>query len=216
MHAELGHTDILYHTIETGDSCPIRQQPYRTPVVRREMMREMVESMQEQGVIQPFCSPWASPVVLVPKKDGTLRFCVDYRRLNAVTKKDVYPLPRVEDLLSSLGGAKYFTSLDLASGNWQVELDDDARQRSAFTTYNGLYEFVRMPFGLCNAFQPATKESPFFLLYGRDACIPTNTVLTHQRSPYAVDVADYKEDILSSLSAANFQAADRLESISSL
>ena len=85
--------------------------------------------METQGIVQPSSSPWASPVVLVPKKDGRLRFCVDFRRLNALTTKDVYPLPRVDDILDALGNAKYFSTLDLASGYWQVPLDDDARPK---------------------------------------------------------------------------------------
>ena len=93
--------------------------------------------MQKQGVVIHSRSPWASPIVLVPKKDGSLRLCVDFRRLNALTKKDVYPLPRVEDILDTLGDAKCFTSLDLASGYWQLELDEDARAKSAFTTHHG-------------------------------------------------------------------------------
>ena len=95
--SELGCTDVLTHVIDTGDHAPIKQQPYRTPVVRREKMAKMIADMQKQGVVQPSSSPWASPVVLVPKKDGSLRFCIDYRRLNAATRKDVYPLPRVDD-----------------------------------------------------------------------------------------------------------------------
>jgi len=107
-------------------------------------------------VIQPSQSPWASPIVLVQKKDGSTRFCVDYRRLNKVTRKDSYPLPRVDDLLDSLAGAQWFTTLDLASGYWQVEVDPEHREKTAFTTGQGLYEFRVMPFGLCNA--PSTFQ----------------------------------------------------------
>ena len=154
--SQLGCCGLVQHAIDTGDKPPLKQPPYRTPVVRREKVAQLIKEMQEQGIVQPSSSAWASPVVLVPKKDGSLRFCVDYRRLNAITKKDVYPLPRIDDILDTLGRAKYFSTLDLASGYWQVEIDPGSRQKTAFAAHCGLYEFNRMPFGLCNA--PATFQ----------------------------------------------------------
>ena len=154
--SELGCVDTVKHSIDTCGHPPIKQQPYRSLAIYCERVSEMIDKMREQGVVQPSSSPWASPIVLVPKKDGSQRFCVDYRRLNAITRKDMYPLPQIEDILTALGEAQYFSSLDLASGYWQVPLDDDAREKSAFTTHRGLFEFTRMPFGLCNA--PATFQ----------------------------------------------------------
>ena len=90
-------------------------------------------------------------MVLVRKRDGSTRFCIDYRKVNSVTRKDAYPLPRVDDILDTLGGSKWFSTLDLKSGYWQVEVDSSSREKTAFTTSEGLYEFKVMPFGLCNA-----------------------------------------------------------------
>ena len=101
--------------------------------------------MEKQGVIKPSTSPWSSPIVLVPKKDGSLRFCIDYRKLNSVTKKNVYPLLRIDTLRETC----YFT--DLVVGYWQIEMEPESREKSAFITHQGLQEFVRMPFGLCSA-----------------------------------------------------------------
>ncbi|KAG1440431.1 hypothetical protein G6F46_012786 [Rhizopus delemar] len=101
--------------------------------------------MLQQGIIQPSNAPWSSPVVLVKKKDGTAPFCIDYRRLNNVTTRDVYPLPRIDDTLHSLGNAKYFSTLDLTSSYWQIQLDQSNKPKSAFVCRRGLFEFVRMP-----------------------------------------------------------------------
>ena len=132
---ERGETDLVQMTIETGDAMPRRQPVRRMPFsVRLEVARQLDE-MQSRGVIQPSSSPWASPVVLVRKKDGSLRFCIDYRHLNLVTKPDVFPLPRLDDLLDQLGQSKFFSTLDLASGYWQVKVHPDAREKTAFITH---------------------------------------------------------------------------------
>ncbi|XP_072146219.1 uncharacterized protein [Dermacentor andersoni] len=112
----LGRTSTVVHRIDTGSHAPLRQRPYRVSATERRVIDEHVGDMLRRGVIQPSHSPWASPVVLVKKKDGTIRFCVDYRRLNKITRKDVYPLPRIDDALDCIQGAEFFSSLDLRSG----------------------------------------------------------------------------------------------------
>ena len=153
---DFGQTSLVKHTINTGSAAPVRQPPRRQPIERRRVEREEVEKMLAKGVIEPSSSPWASGVVLVPKKDGTTRFCVDYRRLNELTVKDAYPLPRISECLDSLSGATWFSCMDLCSGYWQVEMASEDKEKTAFATRMGLYQFKVMPFGLCNA--PSTFE----------------------------------------------------------
>ena len=153
---DFGRTDKIKHGINTGDAAPVRQQVRRIPPVRREEARNLLSDMLKKDIIQPSSSPWASPIVLVPKKDGTVRFCVDYRKVNSLTRKDAYPLPRVDDTLDTLSGSKWFSTLDLISGYWQVKVEEKDREKTAFCTPDGLFEFKVMPFGLCNA--PATFQ----------------------------------------------------------
>ena len=105
----------------------------------------------DQGVIRLSASPWASTVVLVKRPDGSDRFYANFRRVNPITKKDSYPLPRIAESLDALAGTQYFSSMDLMSGYWQIEMDPESREKTAFITHAGLYEFNVMAFGLCNA-----------------------------------------------------------------
>ncbi len=138
------------------EAAPIRQRPRRLPLAKREEAETTVREMRELNVIEPSASPWSAPIVVVSKKDGSTRFCVDYRKLNHVTHKDSYPLPWIDDTIEALSGAKLFSTLDLKSGYWQVPLDDRAKEKTAFSTGSGMWQFKVTPFGLCNA--PATFE----------------------------------------------------------
>ena len=154
--SDLGKTELVKHQIDTGDRRPIRQPARRLPIAKQEIEEREVKDMLERGVIEPSASPWASPIVLVTKKDGSARFCIYYRKLNDVTRKDAYPLPRIDETLDALEGSAYFCTLDLYSGYWQVEMDERDKEKTAFVTRRGLYQWNVMPFGLCNA--PATFE----------------------------------------------------------
>jgi len=124
---DIGCTSVVQHHIDTGKARPIRQAPYRLPIHKKAAAEKELQRMKEAGVIVPSMSPWASPAILVPKKDGSTRFCVDLRRLNEVTIKDAHPIPRVDDALDNLAGSRWFSTLDLRSGYWQVQLHRDSR-----------------------------------------------------------------------------------------
>ena len=153
---ELGQTNLVEHTINTEGAMPIKQRPYRVPVSQRTVVQSHIDDMLARKVIRPSKSPWSSPIVLVKKKNGQDRFCVDYRALNSVTKRDVYPLPRIDDMLDTFHNAKYFSTLDLMSGYWQVPVAENDKEKTAMVTSSGLFEWNVMPFGLCNS--PSTFQ----------------------------------------------------------
>ncbi len=129
---------------------PICQPAYRTPLLKRRIIDECIDDMLNQGIIRPSISPWSSPITLVKKPDDSTRFCVDYRKLNAVTVSDSYPLALISDILDQIGNSTIFTTLDLKAGYWQIEMDEESIPKTAFRCHRGLYEFLRLPFGLKN------------------------------------------------------------------
>ena len=135
---------------------PVHCQPYRAGTRARELESTEIQRMLKARVIEPATSEWESPIVLVPKPDGSMRFCVDYRRLNAITTRDSYPLPRMDECIDSLGDATVFSTLDCNAGYWQIPVDPADRPKTTFTSHEGLFWFLRMPFGLRNA--PATFQ----------------------------------------------------------
>ena len=154
---DIGHTNLITHTIPTkSDAAPVKQRPRRLGAEKEKEVDKQIEELQQQGLIEPSHSAWSSPVVMVKKRDGSWRFCIDYRKLNELTIKDAYPLPRIDDSLDALSGSQYFSTLDLVSGYWQVALDSEAREKSAFVTRNGLWQWRVLPFGLTSA--PSTFE----------------------------------------------------------
>ena len=138
------------------DQQPVKQKLRRFSPAVKEAVETECFKMLDMGYVSPSRSPWASPIVPVRKKDGTMRFCVDYRQLNSLSKKDAFPLPRIDDQLEKLSGAQYFCTLDLYSGYWQIKVAQKDREKTAFVTHVGLFEFNVMPFGLTNA--PATFQ----------------------------------------------------------
>ena len=153
---DLGKTTLVKHRIDTGDSRPIRQALRRQPLTHLNEIDRQLTEMLRQGIVEPSSSPWSSNVVIVAKKDGSLRFCVDYRGLNGVPRKDSYPLPRITDCLDALGSATFFSTFDLRSGYFQVGMDEADRDKTSFVTRRGTFRFTAMAFGLTNA--PATFQ----------------------------------------------------------
>ena len=203
LDGSLGSVRGAVHRIDTQGHVPIHQQPRRAGPAQRQIERKECERMLAEGVIQPSQSEWSSPVVLVAKKDGSTRFCVDYRKLNTATRKDCYPLPKLDEHIDSLGGAAYFSTLDANSGYWQIPVAPEDREKTAFVCHAGFFEFLRMPFGLCNA--PATFQRTldillagvrfdYALVYLDDIIVYSSTFSEHLR---------HLDHVLSLLKSAN-------------
>ena len=151
-----GRTDVIQHDIFTIPGKVVRQRPYRIPQARRTAIREEVGNMLNLNVIEESQSPWSSPIVMVPKPDGSLRFCNDFRKLNEISTFDAYPMPRVDELIERLGPARFVSTLDLTKGYWQVPLTHRAKEKTAFSTPDGLFQYTVLPFGVHGA--PATFQ----------------------------------------------------------
>ena len=178
-----GRTTVAQHDIRTAAGVTVRVPPYRVPEARRVAIQAEVAKMLELRVIEESHSAWASPVVLVPKPDGSFRFCNDFRRLNEASEFDAYPMPWVDELIERLGPARYLTTLDLTKGYWQVPLTKAAREKNAFATPGGLYQYTVLPFGVHGA--PATFQrmmDPLLRPYQAYAAAYIDDIIIHSAS----------------------------------
>ena len=189
-HADdYGRTTLLEHEIVTDpQAAPIYQRPRPVPIHYRNQVREEIDGMVRAGIVAPSTSEWSSPIVIVKKKDGGIRLCVDYRALNNVTIKDSFPLPRISELLESLHGASLFSSLDLQKGFHQISMEAKSRCKTAFAVPWGLFEFAVMPFGVCNG--PGTFQRLVTLALnetlGTDCLAYIDDILIPATSPAAM------------------------------
>ena len=180
----MGNTDVAEHVIDTGDHAPIKQAPRRTPATLRPVVEQEVQQLLDNDIIEPSQSPWASPIVLVKKKSGEIRFCVDYRKLNFCTKKDGFPLVRIDDTLDALSDSIYYSTFDLDQAYFQVGIRGEDREKTAFVTHNGQWQFKVMGFGLCNA--PSTFNRVMTRVLGKlqfsQCLIYLDDIIVHAKS----------------------------------
>ena len=149
--AKTRNSDWAKHGVDVQGAAPLKVSYHGIPRAKQQTADEQVDKMLEQGIIEPSDIPWAFPTVPVTKKDGSIRFCVDFRKLNFSCWKDSYPLQLIDETLNTLGGPEWFCTMDLASGYWQVIMEEAYKPKTAFMTYKGLFQFRVMPFGLSSA-----------------------------------------------------------------
>ena len=201
------HCFSITYTIEIEPNCkPVYQIPYRIPLSKQEFARKEIELMAEKNLIEPSCSPWSSPVDLVPKRDGSTRFCIDYRKLNEVTIPDKHPLPNPEDTLGAVRGSKWFSTVDLKSGFHQILIKESDRPLTAFSILgSGLWQFRVLPFGLINSgsvFERLMERVfvrltfKFLLIYLDDIIIYSKTFVAH---------LEHLREVLQRLNMANLK-----------
>jgi hypothetical protein len=183
----------IKHHIDTGFQRPATVRLRRTSPAEDKILDEEVEKLLKWGIIQPSFSPWASPMVLAKKPDGSWRPCFDARAVNEKTVKDAYTMPKIDELLTVFRGAQYFTVIDAASGFWQVPLDETSIPKTAFLTKKGLYEFVKMPFGLCNA--PATFQRLMNYVLGEHFVPPDKNITPTRKGLLYKCAVVYMDDI---------------------
>lgn len=196
---------IIRYAIETGDNAPTFTPPYRVSYRDEQAQRDEINKLLKQGIIEESTSPWSSPIVLVRKKDGSTRFCIDFRKLNSVTTKDAFPIPRIEDIFDHLSQAEYYTTIDFKSGYFQVGLDPKDRPKTAFSTRDQHLQFTVLPQGVTNgppAFQRIVSRIlgptrwQYSLAYLDDVIIYSNSFKEH---------LIHLDDILQRLEQANFR-----------
>ena len=174
--------------MELYEDEPIRQKPRRLPEPVTEAVEKQCRELHMADIIEPSKSPWSAPIVPIRKKDGSIRLCVDYRQLNQITKPDRFPMPNVTDVIASLGGVQYFTSLDLVRGYYQMPIEENSKEYTAFSTPRSHWQFKRLPFGLKNSpaafqreMQSILKEFPWkkVLVYIDDILVMEQTWEKH-------------------------------------
>ena len=181
---DIGCCKLIKHKIDVNGATPIRCRPYRTNPAMEEIIEKHVNILLESGIAQPSTSAWASPLLAVQKKDGSWRICVDYRKVNKLIKMDAYPIPLIAEIIDCLGKAKYFSTLDLKSGYYQMELDEGSREISAFVCKMGLFEMCRTPMGLANSVSSFVRlmEEVFRDMLYKDVVIYLDDILIFSRT----------------------------------